>query len=539
MDSFFQHLLLNNRAPNPYEAQVLADLRAQDADSLERLMSQVPCAETVHSDAIQAVEFAEQELVHRKRECEEAAQCKWALSTKIESMLQRVLSYELVLSPLRQLPDEVLSEIFLTLHASQLVDYDTAKTTQIVNSPITLSHVSNQWRRVALTTPRLWSFIQITASGWPFARPLLEHYLIHSRSTHLRLCLEDVVRDTPLDGIFRFLRPHKARITDLQYRLENIKGSSFDFEDYLWEDYPFNTSTFRIIDHSVLAGAGGATLNLPHYNRVTRLFLLNVSMEGLEHTRDPALVHLEVLEWKSSRRGWGPCVTQEDICALFSRAPSLKRLYVENLWTEEYISSQTSVEKPHGLLHLSTRNTDHCIFPHGDCNSFPHLQSLSLHGDGNAEVSATIRDLGTSLTTLSLFELTYSDIDSDDDIDRWDYCLKKLQKLERLELFLNDYLFDVIMQALLRIMKNSPSNLPSLRVIHIDTRSVTPGASLVEFIRRRKAIATAAQLESLVLGSPDVFEGHVLRELNELVSVEFARFDPSIYALEEGKEQKY
>jgi len=536
MEPFYQQLLLNNRAPNPYEAQILANLRAKEVDSLEQLVVQLQGADNAHSDAQQAVEVAERELAYRKRRCSDAAQSKWALSTNIQSLAERILSYELILSPLRQLPDEILSEVFLTVHASQMPDYDEAKNTRIVDSPIILSHVSSQWRRVALTTPRLWSFVQIIASKWPFGRPLLEHYLVNSRSTHLRLCLEDVVRDTPIDDIFRFLRPHKARITDLQYRLEDRKESPFDFEEYLWLDYPFNTKKFRIIDRSVLGGAFGAILSLPHYNRITHLSLLNVALEGLTYVRDPALDCLEVLEWKGSQKGCGPSVTVDDAYAIFSRATSLKRLYLENLHVEFSMSSMPRIKSPHGLLQLSTRNIDHDILPSSDRIDLPHLQSLSFYGDSSFEVCSTVHGFGASLTTLGLFELKYTELEPDNHIDEWSDSFIRLQKLERLELLLDDYLFDVIMRSLIRAIKNSPSNLPSLRVIHIDARSVTPGGSLLEFIHKRMATTTVTQLERLVLGSADVFEEDVLRELSGLVSVEFARFDSSFYVLEDERD---
>lgn len=536
METFFEQLLLNNRAPNPYEAHILANLRAKDVVSLDQLVAQLQSANTAHDSATQAVQAAERELSYRRAKCDEATERKWTLETNIQSLAQRLVSYEFVLSPLRQLPDEVLSEVFITVHASQMLDYDNAESTRIVDSPIILSHVSDQWRRVALATPRLWSFIQIIASKWPFGRPLLEHYLNNSRSTHLRLCLEDVVRETPIDDIFRFLRPHKRRITDLQYRLEDRKEPPFDFEDYLWLEYPFNTRTFRLVDHSVHGGAFGAILSLPHYNRVTRLCLLNVTLEALTYVRDRALDHLEVLEWKSSSKRCGPSVTMDDTFAIFSKATSLKRLYLENLHIELSFPPMPRIKTPHGLLLLSARNIDHEIIPTADRIDFPHLQSLSFYGDSSFDVCSTVHGFGASLTTLGLFELKYTELEPDNHIDEWSDSLARLRKLERLEMLLDDYLFDVIMRSLIRAIKKSPSNLPNLRVIHIDARSATPGASLVELIHIRKESTTATQLERVILGSPDILEEDVLRELSQLVCVEFARFDSSCYVPEDGKD---
>lgn len=534
METFFQQLLLNNRAPNPYEAHILANLRAKDVVSLDQLVAQLQSANTAHDSATQAFQATERELSYRRAECEEATQRKWALETNIQSLAQRLVSYEFVLSPLRQLPDEVLSEVFITVHASQMLDYDNAENTRIVDSPIILSQVSDQWRRVALATPRLWSFIQIIASKWPFGRPLLEHYLNNSRSTHLRLCLEDVVRETPIDDIFRFLRPHKRRVTDLQYRLEDRKEPPFDFEDYLWLEYPFNTRTFRLVDHSVHGGAFGAILSLPHYNRVTRLCLLNVALEALTYVRDRALDHLEVLEWKSSSKRCGPSVTMDDTLAIFSKATSLKRLYLENLHIELSLPTIPRIKTPHGLLLLSARNIDHDIIPTADRIDFPHLQSLSFYGDSSFDVCSTVHGFGASLTTLGLFELKYTELEPDNHIDEWSDSLAQLRKLERLEMLLDDYLFDVVMRSLIRSIKKSPSNLPNLRVFHIDARSATPGASLVELIHIRKESTAATQLERVILGSPDILEEDILRELSQLLCVEFARFDSSFYILEDG-----
>ncbi|KAK0184959.1 hypothetical protein F5146DRAFT_1072818 [Armillaria mellea] len=77
---------------------------------------------------------------------------------------------KLVLNPVRRLPPEILSHIFLSclLPDSELLqstDTDTdaslVDSLNIRNPPWNLSYVSSQWRKTVLTTPRLWSFIRL------------------------------------------------------------------------------------------------------------------------------------------------------------------------------------------------------------------------------------------------------------------------------------------------------------------------------------------------------------------------------------------
>ncbi len=76
-----------------------------------------------------------------------------------------------VLNPVRRLPPEILSHIFLScllpddelLHPGDGVEETLAllDSLNIKNPPWNLSYVTSQWRRAALTTPRLWSSIRL------------------------------------------------------------------------------------------------------------------------------------------------------------------------------------------------------------------------------------------------------------------------------------------------------------------------------------------------------------------------------------------
>ncbi|KAK0475334.1 hypothetical protein EDD18DRAFT_1218431 [Armillaria luteobubalina] len=84
--------------------------------------------------------------------------------------MKQISDSKLVLNPVRRLPSEILSHIFLScllpdteLLQSSDTDEDTSliDSLNIKNPPWNLSHVSSQWRKAVLTTPRLWSYIRL------------------------------------------------------------------------------------------------------------------------------------------------------------------------------------------------------------------------------------------------------------------------------------------------------------------------------------------------------------------------------------------
>ncbi|PPQ95673.1 hypothetical protein CVT26_008325 [Gymnopilus dilepis] len=70
-----------------------------------------------------------------------------------------IADYYTLLSPIRQLPHDILYEIFcylLPIHRNSLISASEA--------PLLLTHVCRKWRSVALSSPRLWSRLHITFS---------------------------------------------------------------------------------------------------------------------------------------------------------------------------------------------------------------------------------------------------------------------------------------------------------------------------------------------------------------------------------------
>lgn len=90
-----------------------------------------------------------------------------------------------LLSPLRQLPPEILSEIFfLCLYTGDSLD--------ILQPPWLLGHVCSRWRAIALSTPRLWFYLNLDLDTISDTRPkdavsMVGTYLQRSRETLLSL----------------------------------------------------------------------------------------------------------------------------------------------------------------------------------------------------------------------------------------------------------------------------------------------------------------------------------------------------------------
>ncbi|KAF5324059.1 hypothetical protein D9611_008344 [Ephemerocybe angulata] len=85
---------------------------------------------------------------------------------ELEELKLFIAAHCALLSPARRLPDDILREVFLNcLPPNHNATFSPA------DSPVLLTHVSNRWRDVAFSTPRLWSTLHI---------PLLSRLLDYS-----------------------------------------------------------------------------------------------------------------------------------------------------------------------------------------------------------------------------------------------------------------------------------------------------------------------------------------------------------------------
>ncbi|KAJ7135092.1 hypothetical protein C8R46DRAFT_1139464 [Mycena filopes] len=106
-----------------------------------------------------------------------------------------------ILSPLRRMPPEILSEIFswtlpLVWDVTGRGSIDTTK------SPWILGCICSRWRTVAITSPALWSSVSVDCNVWQApdasrAVSLLQLQLRRARNSHLRVSFETPPRYSP------------------------------------------------------------------------------------------------------------------------------------------------------------------------------------------------------------------------------------------------------------------------------------------------------------------------------------------------------
>ncbi|KAK7461827.1 hypothetical protein VKT23_008257 [Stygiomarasmius scandens] len=99
---------------------------------------------------------------------------------------QRKEEYETLLSPVRLLPPEILSEIF-GYHCQELMHLGVAKPSM---PALTLSHTCSFWRQLALSTPSLWSSLHIDLGNELRHGEIQLIYLYLSNSSTSPLTLE-------------------------------------------------------------------------------------------------------------------------------------------------------------------------------------------------------------------------------------------------------------------------------------------------------------------------------------------------------------
>ncbi|KAG7089361.1 hypothetical protein E1B28_011051 [Marasmius oreades] len=123
------------------------------------------------------------------------------LETEQDDILDRIAHYNAILSPIRLLPAEIISEIFFHCLPDQLFIRPSP-----CEAPLLLTQVCRNWRETAFSTPRLWSSIAVTVHktrSHPHPS-LIENWIMRSKAQPLafeldvRLRLEDTAENKSL-----------------------------------------------------------------------------------------------------------------------------------------------------------------------------------------------------------------------------------------------------------------------------------------------------------------------------------------------------
>ncbi|KAF9027724.1 hypothetical protein BDZ89DRAFT_1039343 [Hymenopellis radicata] len=130
-----------------------------------------------------------------------------------ETASRRIADAKRILHPMRSLPQDILTEIFLCCTPSvnhHEVDWSWHGTNFDslcpLNHPWNISHVSHRWREISLSLPRLWSVIYLDFTRYTSFSPRQCFFvgsLLFERSAKLDLCVniasgEEYIGDHPL-----------------------------------------------------------------------------------------------------------------------------------------------------------------------------------------------------------------------------------------------------------------------------------------------------------------------------------------------------
>ncbi|KAJ7780134.1 hypothetical protein DFH07DRAFT_793903 [Mycena maculata] len=123
----------------------------------------------------------------------------------------------LILSPLRRIPAEILTEIFAWTLPSVVKP---SAQSDIKASPWTLSHTSRRWRAISISIPCLWSQVSINyAHDSVYSLDLVKTHVQRARTLKIHFCGNRRSDSRPQVKIFTFLSEHSSRWQELDVEL--------------------------------------------------------------------------------------------------------------------------------------------------------------------------------------------------------------------------------------------------------------------------------------------------------------------------------
>jgi hypothetical protein len=131
------------------------------------------------------------------------------ISSRRKEICAEIEQHETLLSPVRRLPDELLSEIFIHCLPS-LPTFPESSEALTYQTPLLLAQICSRWRAVALATPAIWSDIRaFRVDPWRTVRSkdiiaLLKTFLRKSGRHPLSLALRDGCPNAQVDAALPF-----------------------------------------------------------------------------------------------------------------------------------------------------------------------------------------------------------------------------------------------------------------------------------------------------------------------------------------------
>ncbi len=196
------------------------------------------------------------------------------LISRKEDLALKVAPYQALLSPFRQIPNEILKEIFI-----DCLPNEHTPVIDIREPPLLLTQISSHLRQVALTTPRLWTAIRI-----PLVLPCLTKWrdgrngsrLNHSWRTMSKYT-EAVHAWLARAGVFPVdISVHEFGNSTVDHSIEDLFNVLIHSADQ-WKSISLHCSGYSIQKFCVMLGKLHLKCDFPHLER------LSLEISGIDH----------------------------------------------------------------------------------------------------------------------------------------------------------------------------------------------------------------------------------------------------------------
>lgn len=329
------------------------------------------------------------------------------------ALLQRKINS---LSPISQLPPEVLTEIFrLTCHLSE-------NTNQVI-SPLFFGGICKDWRELAWSTPLLWNSISLNVSRKTLGlhvNLLLREWLLRAKSSPLFIKLTS---DEEHDSIFYSLRDIMGILVTRSaywYSLDCLLPPQC--HDVLKShEFPLLTSVALHPPKGTIS-----TFSEPPSMFLSAPNLVDVDLSGYNFSA-------MVLPWKQLRRFKTQFVTVAECLKVLRRSPALKDCYLESVYFPETVDSPQSDTLYSDLECLKIFLVKSAAISLLDSLTLPNLRELYIH---NNSVGDFLYSAVCSLISRSSCHLQRLSIENKTGIkeDELIICLEQIPSLTHLRL---------------------------------------------------------------------------------------------------------
>jgi hypothetical protein len=345
------------------------------------LSHQLDLAET----AAQAAERAKKELERVTEEVEPvvrrleelkaiqkfAAHSFSILSKSRDDLNAAIARQKRILHPIRQLPDELLAQIFRTFWRSLEDDYLNKDTWRGSLRCLVLGAVCQRWRMVAQSTRQIWKDIPLSLQR-PFSGVISTHFARLAQGQNLEIMITDVERDIKnpseaLHSLLRSLKPLSVSIASLLLRF----SSHYDLHVLEKWSFPAHSVGVLFITTVIPSYPGIVPAAfLRHFRNVSTLHLCDTTLASDITLTSVKVLHINSESDTLSPRALGRLCRQFPSLEMFCINPSIE----ESDWSslEQSLAVRTSVKE----LQIRLGDLDSAAIALRTCIEVPQLQTL-------------------------------------------------------------------------------------------------------------------------------------------------------------------